>query len=75
MPEELAAAVADEVRRLLADRGITGRDLSRATGISQSSMARKLAGTQPIDLGDLPRICDALGVSVTDVIAWATRRG
>lgn len=73
MSEQLSRAVAAEVARLLADRGMSGRELARLTGIPQRSVADKLAGRRPLDLDDVAVICEVLGVSAPDLIAWAQR--
>lgn len=73
MSEQLSRAVAGEIRRLLDERGISGNALSKATGISQSSVSAKLAGKHSFDLDDLQAICRFLEVDVTDLLAWAQR--
>lgn len=73
MTEELSTAVAEQVRRLLDERGISGRELARLTGIPQRTIAKKVAGQHPFDLDDLAKIAAALGVDVTDLLAWAQR--
>lgn len=73
MSEQLSRAVADEIRRLLSDRGISGRELSRLTGIPPRTIAAKLADRNPFDLDDLAVICGVLEVDVTDLLAWAQR--
>lgn len=73
MPEQLAQAVAAEVARLLDDRGMSGRELARRTGIPQRSMAEKLAGRRPLDLDDVAAVCRALDVTVPDLLSWAER--
>lgn len=73
MPEHLAAAVAEQVRRLVEERGISGRALAQATGIPQRSLARKLAGSTAFDLADLEALCEVFGIRVTDVVSWAER--
>lgn len=64
--------LSEEVRahlvRLLEQRGMSGRQLARATGISQPSLSRKLRGTAPIDVDDLEAIAGALGVTVADLV-------
>jgi transcriptional regulator with XRE-family HTH domain len=70
---QLSAAVADVVRTLLADRGWSGRQLARETGINQASVARKLREDSPFDLDDLHAIAQALSVDLTDLISAATR--
>jgi transcriptional regulator with XRE-family HTH domain len=70
---QLSAAVADVVRSLLSERGWSGRQLARETGINQASVARKLREDSPFDLDDLHAIAQALSVDLTDLISAATR--
>jgi DNA-binding Xre family transcriptional regulator len=72
--EELSSAVADEIRRLLDERGISGRELARRTEIPPRTIAAKLANRNPFDLDDVAVICRVLEVDVTDLLAWAQRR-
>jgi DNA-binding Xre family transcriptional regulator len=72
--EDLSDAVRAEVNRLVAARGWSGRELARRTGIHQASLSRKLAGTSPFDLDDLPAVCAALEVDVTELLERARRR-
>jgi transcriptional regulator with XRE-family HTH domain len=72
--EELSSAVAEQVRRLLDERGISGRQLSAQTGIPQRTVANKLSGRSPFDLDDLAKIAAVLEVAVTDLLAWAQHR-
>lgn len=73
MSEQLSRAVAGEIRRLLEERGMSGNALAKATGIQQTTIARKLRGEHPFDVDDLASICQALDVSVSDLMAWAER--
>jgi transcriptional regulator with XRE-family HTH domain len=71
--EELSIAVAEQVRRLLDERGISGRQLAAQTGIPQRTIANKLSGRNPFDLDDLAKIAAVLEVDVTELLAWAQR--
>jgi transcriptional regulator with XRE-family HTH domain len=66
--EELSATVRSRVQHLLAERGWTGRELARRTGIHQASLSRKLAGTVKFDLDDLPRLAAAFEVTTADLV-------
>lgn len=48
---------------------MSGRSLARETGIPSASLARKLAGTSPFDLDDLPPICRALDVDLAEILS------
>lgn len=73
VPEQLSNAVAEEIRRLLDDRGMSGNQLAKATGIPQSSIAKKLRGVTAFDIDDVDRICRALDVKASDLLDWAQR--
>jgi DNA-binding Xre family transcriptional regulator len=76
VPEELSAAVRAEINRLLRERGWSGRELSRRTGIAQGTLADKLSGEsrRGFDLDDLDVICRELEVDVADLVTWARRQ-
>lgn len=71
MPEQLSRAVAEQIRRLLTERGISGNQLATLTGIPQVTIARKLRGASPVDLDDVQAICLALDVDPVDLLALA----
>jgi transcriptional regulator with XRE-family HTH domain len=70
---QLSAAVAAIVRDLVSDRGWSGRQLARETGINQATVARKLREESPFDLDDLQAIARAMSVDLMDLIAAASR--
>jgi len=69
VPEELSRQVAARVRRLMEEHGLSGNALSKAAGISQSSISRKLAGTHPFDVDDLAAIGRVLDVRPADLLS------
>lgn len=69
MPMPLSRLVAAKIARLLEERGMSGRALSRATGIPQKSLSRKLSGETAFDLDDLTPVADALGVKVSELLS------
>lgn len=73
MSEQLSRAVAAEIARIIDERGMSGRELARLTGIPQPSLARKLRGSQPFDLDDVAAVCAALGITAPDLLSWAAR--
>jgi transcriptional regulator with XRE-family HTH domain len=73
VPEDLAAAVAEQIRRLMQAHRVSGNALAAATGIPQRSISRKLTGESQFDLNDVQRIAAHFGVDPEDVIAWARR--
>jgi transcriptional regulator with XRE-family HTH domain len=71
--DDLSGAVSAEVRRLLEERGMSGNQLAKASGLEQTTIARKLRGVRSFDLGDLAAIAPVLEVKVTDIIEWAQK--
>lgn len=67
--EELSRAVLAEVQRLCQEQGVSGRELSRRTGIPTMTLARKLDGKHPFDLDDLPPIASALQVTIQQLMS------
>lgn len=71
MPEDLADAVAAEVRRLLAERGWTGRELARRTGIAHNTLAVKVRGERALDANEIGAIAAAFDMPPAQLIARA----
>lgn len=69
--DQLSRAVGAEVRRLLAERGMSGNQLAKAAGLEQTGVARKLRGTGVFTLDDLAAIAPVLEVTVAELIEWA----
>jgi len=71
----LSDRVAEEVRVALVRRRMSGRELARKLDVSPSWVSYRLTGSQPIDLNDLQRIAEALGLQPVDLLpAGDTRR-
>jgi transcriptional regulator with XRE-family HTH domain len=64
----LSEEVRAHLARLLEQRGMSGRQLARETGIPQPSLSRKLRGAAPLDVDDLEAIAGALGIPVADLV-------
>lgn len=62
-----------EVRAELARQGRNAMELSQVTGITQTSLSRKLRGLNAFTVAELLTICDALGMTLAD-LASRTRR-
>jgi transcriptional regulator with XRE-family HTH domain len=71
--EQLSRAVSAEVRRLLEERGLSGNQLAKASGVPQTSIAGKLRGASAFSVDDLAAIAPVLEVKVSDLIEWAQR--
>ena len=60
-----------KVSTLLKDRGMSVRDLSKAADIHyNTALALKRGVFTRLDLDTLARVCDALGVEVSDVLEY-----
>ena len=64
----LGERVTEEIRVALARRRLSATELAQRMGVSQSYLARRMTGAQPLSLDDLQRIATALGVNVVDLI-------
>lgn len=71
MSQELAEAVAAEVRRRMEEVGWSGRELARRTGIASNTLAVKLRGRSPFDVSELADVAAVLGVDVATITAAA----
>jgi DNA-binding Xre family transcriptional regulator len=58
----IAAVLGEEIRVVMARRKLNGLQLSKLTGISNSTLATLLNGTAAMDVDQLARICQALGL-------------
>jgi transcriptional regulator with XRE-family HTH domain len=68
----LSERVAEEIRVLLARRRIRQSQLARELGQSEQWVSVRLRGVQPIDLNDLQRIAEVLGVTPTELLPRAS---
>jgi transcriptional regulator with XRE-family HTH domain len=64
----LTVQVAEEIRAMMARRRMTGAGLARTLGVSEAWVSYRLSGKQAIDLNDLERIADVLGVAPQDLL-------
>lgn len=74
MDATLNERVAEEIRVMLARKRITATELARKAGMTQRSISRRITGEKAIDMHDLERIADALGVDVYDLLPARDRR-
>lgn len=68
MRRRRSALAAAEILRELDRQRLTWDELCTRTGIPMSELNRKLTGNEPIDLNELERFADALGVPVDALI-------
>lgn len=66
---QLRDQVAEEVRVWLARRKMSGAELARRLGRSQTFIAKRLDGRQAFDVDDLEQVGHILGVSAADLIS------
>jgi transcriptional regulator with XRE-family HTH domain len=59
-------AIADQVRRLVSERGISGFALAKATGIARSNVNRFLRGETGLTLDSFERVAEVLGLRVVE---------
>lgn len=64
----LTVQVAEEIRAMMARRRMTGAGLARALGVSEAWVSYRLSGKQAIDLNDLERIAEVLGIAPQDLL-------
>lgn len=56
------------LKQLRSDAGLRQADLAQRLGEPQSFVSKYESGEQRLDLVELKRICEALGVCLTDVV-------
>lgn len=66
--------VATEVRAWLGRRRMSGAELARRMGKSQTWIARRLDGRQAFDVDDLDHVANVLDVQVSDLLPGGDRQ-
>lgn len=66
---QVLAAVAEQLRSEAARQRVSLRDLSRRSGIPYPTVQKSLAGRRMIDISELARLCQALGVSPAELFS------
>jgi XRE family transcriptional regulator, regulator of sulfur utilization len=74
-PDQLAATVAERLKRLIAGKGRSFERLAERSGIDSDELSRIEAGVAAPTLGHLWRIANALGVPFGSLVASKERRG
>ncbi|TDC01858.1 XRE family transcriptional regulator [Micromonospora fluostatini] len=62
------ALISTQVRALLDERSLSGSELARRIGASQSYVSRRLRGEVPWRASDLGRIAKVVNVPVADLV-------
>lgn len=63
-----AQRVGASVRAEMARHGITQQDLAAALGITQTAVSRRIRGTVPFDVAELPLVAAAIGCDVDTLL-------
>jgi len=71
----MRVTVAEEIRVMLARRRMSGAELARQIGQTQPYLSRRLTGEVAIDVDDLAKIAQVLGVSPTALIGAGITEG
>ena len=74
-PDQLAATVAERLKRLIGGEGRSFERLAELSGIDPDELSRIKAGVAAPTLGHLWRIANALGVPFGSLVASKERRG
>jgi transcriptional regulator with XRE-family HTH domain len=69
LPVTLGERLADTLRKLREQMGLTQRDMAAKLGISQPTLARLEGGAQNIKLEVLERVCRSLRCDVGDLFS------
>ena len=74
MYEQFGEEIASAIRRLLAQRELTGTDLATLIGVRQQWISRRLTGVVAFNTFELARIASALDVDPADLVSSHPRR-
>ncbi len=58
----------DNIRRIMKSRGMTQRQLAKATGATEAKMSNYVNGKRDMGIRSLMRICEALECGVDDLL-------
>ncbi|HHY66466.1 MAG TPA: ImmA/IrrE family metallo-endopeptidase [Alicyclobacillus sp.] len=62
-------AIARNLERIRGERRMSVEQLAKAVGVTRPTMYKYLRGEQPIDSAKLEKLCEALGVSVRQILS------
>lgn len=65
----LSGHVASKVRQAMNDQGWTTYRLAKETGMSRTTLTRKLSGTVSFDVAELMIVADKMGVAFGDLVS------
>jgi len=72
-PGLFALAISAEIRSVMARRQVSGAQLARLTGRSQSYLSERLRGDRSFTANDVEDICRALKVDLLSLLTAAVR--
>ena len=72
--ENLASAVAQQLRAERGAAGLTYKDIAERTGLAEQSVMRYFTEKREINTSVLGALCDALGVTPQDLLRRAVER-
>lgn len=70
--ETIAGQTAREIRAEMGRQGISGAALAARLGCTQKSLSRRLTGDVPVDIAQLERIAEVLGVPMSQLLPAGT---
>lgn len=73
-PGKFARAFSEQVRVSMAKHRVSGADLARMTGKSQSYISKRLRDDACFNANDCEAICEVLGEDMLEFITEAVRR-
>lgn len=73
--DSLAAEVAAEIRAMMGRRLVRQSELARRLGENDQWVSTRLRGVTPLNLNDLQRVAEALGVAPGDLLPTSARAG
>ena len=73
VPGPFARAIAAEVRQAMARHMVSGAELARMTGRSQSYLSKRLRADSSFTANDVSDICDVLGEDLEALLVAAVR--
>lgn len=72
-PGPFALAIAAEIRQAMARHMVSGAELARLTGRSQSYLSKRLRGDSALTANDVADICQVLGEDLEALLIAAVR--
>jgi transcriptional regulator with XRE-family HTH domain len=71
LPGKFGKAVAALLADAVLEQGLTQKALGKLVGISQAQLSTQLRGERPITVDEMYDICNALGLTTSDIVRLA----